>query len=171
MGHLVYLTGPVRSGKSRRAVELASAWGSDVVVVATCRSEGCDGEMAERIRRHQEERPRWRVLEAPVDAAAALLAMEPPLSGVLFDCLTLWASDRLDHSDEVLLQAWQRQVQAFQNAPWPVVVVSNEVGWSPVPEAAVLRRYRDLVGWLGQATAAASDEAWLMVAGCGLRLK
>jgi len=34
-----------------------------------------------------------------------------------------------------------------------------------------LRRFRDLAGWLGQRTAAAADEAWLLVAGCPLRLK
>jgi adenosylcobinamide kinase/adenosylcobinamide-phosphate guanylyltransferase len=171
MGHLLYLTGPVRSGKSRRAVELASAWGEQVVVVATFRSEGCDAEMRDRIQRHQAERPAWRVVEAPQDAGAALATLTPPPSGVVFDCLTLWLSDRLDQSDDAIRAAWDQQLQAFRGAPWPIVIVGNEVGWSLVPESPVLRRYRDLAGWLGQATAAASDEAWLMVSGCPLRLK
>ncbi len=171
MGRIVYLTGPVRSGKSRRAVELASVWGEGVVVVATFRSEGCDDEMADRIRRHQAERPAWRVLEAPEDPVAALGAMAPSPSGVLFDCLTLWLADRLDQPDDTLRGAWSRQLEAFHCAPWPIVIVGNEVGWSPVPDSPLLRRYRDLAGWLGQATAAASDEAWLMVSGCPLRLK
>jgi adenosylcobinamide kinase/adenosylcobinamide-phosphate guanylyltransferase len=34
-----------------------------------------------------------------------------------------------------------------------------------------LRRFRDLAGLLGQRTAARASEAWLMVAGCGVRLK
>lgn len=51
------------------------------------------------------------------------------------------------------------------------MVVGNEIGWAPVPEYPELRRFRDLAGTLGQVTAAAADEAWLMVAGCALRLR
>jgi adenosylcobinamide kinase/adenosylcobinamide-phosphate guanylyltransferase len=171
MGRLVYLTGPVRSGKSRRAVELASEWGPNAVVVATFRAEGCDAEMAARLARHRAERPAWRVLEAPADPADALTRLSPPPSGVLFDCLTLWLSDRLDQDDEALRDGWAQQLAAFRALPWPTVIVGNEVGWSPVPDSPLLRRYRDLAGWLGQATAAASDEAWLMVAGCPVKLK
>ena len=86
------------------------------------------------------------------------------------DCLTLWLSDRMDQPDEAILGAWLGQLEAFARAPWPAVIVGNEVGWSPVPEDAAVRRFRDLAGWLGQATARAADEAWLMVAGCALRL-
>jgi adenosylcobinamide kinase/adenosylcobinamide-phosphate guanylyltransferase len=86
------------------------------------------------------------------------------------DCLTLWLSDRKDQTDEAILGAWARELAAFKAAPWPVLIVGNEVGWSPVPDAPALRRFRDLAGWLGQATAKAADEAWLFVAGCPLRL-
>ena len=41
----------------------------------------------------------------------------------------------------------------------------------PVPMDKALRRFRDLAGLLGQRTAARASEAWLMVAGCALRLK
>ncbi|NJL08766.1 MAG: bifunctional adenosylcobinamide kinase/adenosylcobinamide-phosphate guanylyltransferase, partial [Methylacidiphilales bacterium] len=51
MGHLTFLTGPVRSGKSRRAVEIARNWGDGVVVVATYPADPADAEMAERVRR------------------------------------------------------------------------------------------------------------------------
>lgn len=171
MGHLIYLTGPVRSGKSRRAVELALTWGEHVVFVATYRNSGDDPEMKERVRRHRAERPGWRTLEAPDNVARTIaeLALRP--SGVVLDCLTLWLSDRLDQTDEALIEQWEAQLNAFRAAAWPTIVVGNEIGWSPVPEHAGLRRFRDLAGSLGQRTAAAADEAWLMVAGCPVRLK
>jgi adenosylcobinamide kinase/adenosylcobinamide-phosphate guanylyltransferase len=50
-------------------------------------------------------------------------------------------------------------------------VVGDEVGWGEVPMNPQLRRFRDLLGLLGQRTAARASEAWLMVAGCGVRLK
>ena len=38
-GRLIFLTGPTRSGKSRRAVEIAQGWGDGVVFVATYRAD------------------------------------------------------------------------------------------------------------------------------------
>ncbi|MCX6951421.1 MAG: bifunctional adenosylcobinamide kinase/adenosylcobinamide-phosphate guanylyltransferase [Verrucomicrobia bacterium] len=171
MGKLTFLTGPVRSGKSRRAVQLAQAWGGAVVFVATYRSDPNDAEMAARVARHRAERPSWRTLEAPRDLAGALAALQPAPSGVVVDCLTLWLADRLEESDEAILAAWSDQLARLRSTPWPVVIVGNEIGWSPVPELPVLRRFRDLAGSLGQATAAAADDAWLLVAGCPVRLK
>lgn len=172
MSDLIYLTGPVRSGKSRRAVETACGWGDDVVFVATYRLDPQDPEMRERVRRHRAERPAtWRVLEAPHDVGEAIAAASPPPSGVVIDSLGLWLADRFDAEDDVILAEWGREVERFRAAPWPVVVVADEIGWSPVPVDASLRRFRDLAGFLGQLTAAKATEAWLMVAGCGVRLK
>jgi adenosylcobinamide kinase/adenosylcobinamide-phosphate guanylyltransferase len=171
MGELTFITGPVRSGKSKRAVELAKSWGSDTVFVATYRSDVHDPEMMERVRRHRAERPGWRTLEAPLDVSASLVKLEPRPSGVILDCLTLWASARLADSDEAIADAWRTQLAAFDAFSWPTIVVSNELGWSLVPLDSQARRFRDLAGTLAQITAAAAAQAWLMVAGCPLRLK
>ena len=172
MGKLIYLTGPVRSGKSRRAVELGREWGDGVVFVATWRPLAGDAEMAERVRRHRAERPAdWRVLEAPHAVGDALAAMRPAPSGVVMDCLTLWLSDRMELSDDAIVADWEAELARFRASPWPMVIVGNEVGWSLVPEHPALRRFRDLAGTLGQRTAAAADGAWVFVAGCPVRLK
>jgi adenosyl cobinamide kinase/adenosyl cobinamide phosphate guanylyltransferase len=172
MGEVVFLTGPVRSGKSRRAVEIATGWGDDVVFVAAYRANPDDAEMVERVRRHRAERPAaWHTLEAPDDLAASLAALAHPVSGVLLDSIVLWAADRFGQDDDAILQEWSALLDALCAGPWPVVIVGDEIGWSPVPVEASLRRFRDLVGWLGQRTAAAATEAWLMVAGCPVRLK
>ena len=187
MATLTFLTGPVRSGKSRRAVELARTWGDGVVFVATYRPDPGDAEMVERVRLHQAERPGWRTVIAPRAAEAAgesqttgaaadslgglLAGLQPPPSGVVLDCLTLWLSDRLELSDEAIMAEWDAVLAGFRALPCPVVVVGNEVGWCPVPELPVLRRFRDLAGTLGQRTAAAADAAYLYVAGCPVTLK
>ena len=170
MGRITFLTGPVRSGKSRRAVALASTWGEGVVVLATFDPRGADAEMQARVARHRAERPAWRTLEAPEDVLAALAALDPKPTGLLLDCQTLWLSARLDREDGALLAEWEAILAALRAAPYPAVIVGNEVGWSPVPERPLLRRWRDLAGWMGQATAAAADEAFLCVAGRTLRL-
>jgi len=172
MGQLLYLTGPVRSGKSRRAVEIAAEHGDQVVFVASWRPDPADAEMTERVRRHRRERPAsWRTLEAPESISEALSRLDPPPAAVIIDCLTLWLSARLDQPDETILAAWESELRALGTAPWTTIVVGNEVGWSPVPEHPLTRRFRDLAGLLGQRTAAAADAAWLMVSGCPIQLK
>jgi adenosylcobinamide kinase/adenosylcobinamide-phosphate guanylyltransferase len=172
MADIIFITGPTRSGKSRRAVEIAQAWGDDVVFVATYRSDANDAEMVERVRLHRAERPAaWRTLEAPPDIAQALGDLRPVPSGVVIDSLTLWLTDRFDRDNAGLIAEWEYQLDRFSAASHPVVIVGDEIGWAPVPMDKALRRFRDLAGLLGQRTAARASEAWLMVAGCGVRLK
>jgi Cobinamide kinase / cobinamide phosphate guanyltransferase len=93
---LIFLTGPTRSGKSRRAVEIAQAWGEGVVFVATYRTDPDDAEMLERVRRHRAERTAaWRMLEAPADIVQALADLRPTPSGAVIDSIVLWLADRL----------------------------------------------------------------------------
>src|SRR5579862_6435576 len=146
MGAITLVTGGARSGKSHYAVMAASDWGPEVAFVATYRSHDDDAEMSERVRRHRAARPPWRTLEAPDDIAAAVGALDPAASGVLIDCLTLWISDRLDRSDEVLITEWDRQLVGLAALACPIVVVTNEVGSGLVPFDPLERRFRDLAG-------------------------
>ena len=172
MGNLIYLTGPARSGKSARAVEIALGWGGDIVFVATWPADPSDLEMAERVRRHRAERPAsWRTLEAPEDIPGALSAFDPPPAGVIVDSVVVWTAARFERSDDDILSEWRALLEALRTAPYPVLIVGDEIGWSPVPMDPGLRRFRDLVGLLAQAATAQSTEAWLIVSGCPLRLR
>jgi adenosylcobinamide kinase/adenosylcobinamide-phosphate guanylyltransferase len=67
----VLLLGGVRSGKSRRAPELAAAMAAPVDVIATACAE--DEEIRRRIEAHRRERPSaWRTHEEPLALARAL---------------------------------------------------------------------------------------------------
>jgi adenosylcobinamide kinase/adenosylcobinamide-phosphate guanylyltransferase len=171
LGRLTLITGPVRSGKSQLAVERAREWGDGTVFAATYQTDPQDAEMAERVGRHRAARPSWRTLEAPADLAADLLNLMPAPSGVIIDCLTLWASARFADTDEQIMKLWDRQLSQLSAAPWPSIIVSNELGWSLVPADPSARRFRDLAGNLAQLTAKAADQVWLVVAGCPLQLK
>jgi adenosylcobinamide kinase / adenosylcobinamide-phosphate guanylyltransferase len=95
---LVTLLGGARSGKSRLALELATAAGAGVAVVAT--AEALDEEMAERIGAHRAERPSsWQTVEEPLELDRALAGVEPG-STCIVDCLSLWVSNLLLRGDE-----------------------------------------------------------------------
>jgi adenosyl cobinamide kinase/adenosyl cobinamide phosphate guanylyltransferase len=52
----------------------------------------------------------------------------------------------------------------------PTIAVSNEVGLGVVPATELGRTYRDVLGRVNAAWAAAADEAYFVVAGKALRL-
>lgn len=171
---LTFLTGGARSGKSalavRRALRLA-ADGAAVTFVAT--GQARDEEMAERIRRHQEERPDgWTTVEAPVDLVGAVAAL-PPGGCVVIDCLALWVSNLMEaQEDEAATLARARELATWAAAyPGTVVVVSNEVGLGIVPMHPLSREYRDRLGRVNAILAARADLAQLVVAGRTLTLE
>ena len=157
---LVFLLGGARSGKSALAVRLASASGAPVVFVAT--GEARDEEMRERIARHRAERPReWTTVEEPLELRAAI-ASAPAEACVVVDCLSLWVAN--------LLEQGREPEPAVPLRDGPTIAVSNEVGLGIVPATPLGRAYRDVLGRVNAAWAAAADEAYLVVAGKALRL-
>jgi adenosyl cobinamide kinase/adenosyl cobinamide phosphate guanylyltransferase len=164
---LVLYLGGARSGKSALALKRAEASAGDVVFVAT--GEALDDEMAERIARHRAERPEgWRTVEEPVELGRAVAAAEPNATLVV-DCLSLWVANVFEgRPAEELAQAAARIAAA---RPGLTIAVSNEVGLGVVPDNALARRYRDVLGRVNATWAAAADEAYLVVAGRALRLE
>jgi adenosylcobinamide kinase/adenosylcobinamide-phosphate guanylyltransferase len=167
MGHLLVVTGGVRSGKSRYAIDRARPWGRRVLYVATCQPE--DDEMRERVRRHRAERPdTWMTVEQDRDLPAIIQEYAPRADGILLDCLTLYVSRLLvAGSGEIDVV---RQVDdlclALRDVPPPAAIVTNEVGWGVVPETPLGRLFRDAAGRANQIAAQHAQEVVLMV--CGL---
>jgi adenosylcobinamide kinase/adenosylcobinamide-phosphate guanylyltransferase len=136
-----------------------------------------DPEWADRIDAHRERRPANWVTVETADLATGI--SDAP-GAVLIDCLGTWVTavvDELGTWDEPLT-SWQSQFDerlsaflgAWQAAEGPLVAVTNEVGWSVVPEHRSGRTFRDLLGVVNQRVAAASDHVLLVVAGRVLRL-
>ena len=167
---ITLLTGPVASGKSRLAAELAGRWQGPVHVVVT--AEGRDDEMRARIDRHRADRPAsWRVSEEPLDLAGAVAAVDAEAFAIV-DCLTLWVSNRLGAGDtpDRVLDLAAEAAEAAATRPAPTVVVTNEVGWGIVPVNDLARAYRDLLGRVNGTFAGHAGAAWLVVAGRAIEL-
>ena len=164
---LTLVLGGARSGKSRYAEGLFSAWPPPWSYLAT--AEAGDDEMTARIEAHRARRDaRWRTIEAPRDIAAALARCDGKPS--LIDCITLWLSNMLLADADI-----EREIGRLENvlaaAAAPVVLVTNEVGSGIVPDHSLGRRFRDLQGMTNQRMAALADCVVLMVAGLPLAVK
>lgn len=160
---LVLLVGGARSGKTRLALERAV---EPVVFIAT--GEAGDDEMAERIARHRAERPAsWQTVEEPVELERALAAV-PGGATAIVDCLSLWVSNVFETRAAEELAASAAAHAASR--PGLTIVVTNEVGLGIVPDNALAREYRDVLGRVNAIFAGAADEAYFVVAGRTLRL-
>jgi adenosylcobinamide kinase / adenosylcobinamide-phosphate guanylyltransferase len=168
MSELIFVTGGARSGKSRFALARATEIGGEAVTfIAT--AQALDAEMRERIATHRLERnPHWQTLEEPVNLSAALGQASHEV--VVLDCLSLWVANlMLSGLAEAAILEEAAQVSSSQRKR--LIVVSNEVGFGIVPDNALARTYRDVLGRVNQTFAVTASEAHLLVSGLPLRLK
>jgi adenosylcobinamide kinase/adenosylcobinamide-phosphate guanylyltransferase len=166
MSRITLVLGGARSGKSSFAEGLARQHGGPRTYIAT--AEAFDDEMRQRIARHRAQRAGdgWQTIEAPLDPAAVL-----PREGlVLLDCVTVWLGN-LMHHDRDLPAEVAKLCAALERCPAEVILVSNEVGLSIVPENAMARRFRDQQGLANQALARISENVYFIAAGLPLKLK
>ena len=167
---LVTLLGGARSGKSRLAVELATATGAPVTYLAT--GEARDDEMTVRIEAHRRTRPAgWATVEEPLALEQTVAAL-PAAHVAIVDCLSLWLAnviERGDAEDEIAASA-ARAAAAAAARPALVIGVSNEVGLGIVPMSRLGRAYRDLLGVVNRTWVETSAEAAFVVAGRPLPL-
>lgn len=170
-GTRALVLGGARSGKSTFAESRLPRQGR-AVYVATSAANPEDPEWQERIRAHRQRRPAcWDTVET-LDLPAVLLDADD--APVLVDCLGVWLTRVLDEEG-----AWQERpgwreglagrvdglLDALARTRRDVTLVSNEVGMGVVPPSASGRVFRDELGRLNAAVAAACDEVWMCVAG------
>jgi adenosylcobinamide kinase/adenosylcobinamide-phosphate guanylyltransferase len=163
--------GGARSGKSRYAESLMRSHPNVLYVAPGPMPNADDPEWAARVALHQARRPaRWTTLETTELEAVLRTAHDP----VLIDCLSTWLTRLIDDVNGWLdperaaahvRKETTRLLDALGSAAVDVILVSNEVGWSVVPDTASGRMFRDDLGRLNAAVSAVSDHVALMVAG------
>ena len=158
--------GGARSGKSRLAERLAQG---EKHYIAT--AQAYDDEMRERIAKHKVQRGvTWLTHEEELALPLKLAEIDAAGRFILVDCLTLWLSNlMLGELD------WEGPATALTSVlagvSADVVLVSNEVGLSIVPDNALGRRFRDAQGVLNQRVAGVADNVVFVAAGLPLVLK
>ena len=167
---LALVGGGVRSGKSAFALALARTLGPRRVFLAT--AQAWDAEMAARIAAHRAERSAdFETIEEPFDPLAALDRARGA-DVLVLDCLTLWLSNLLLRGEREAEIAGKVNAlaDALRAAPFPAVVVTNEVGMGIVPESPLGRTFRDVAGRAHQRFAARADRIHFALLGTILRL-
>ena len=159
---LTLVLGGANSGKSVAAENLVLSRDYTPTYIAT--AQAFDAEMQQKIDLHKARRDsRWENWEEPLALSEAVLDLGADQCA-LIDCVTLWLSNHLLAGSD--LDANQSSlIAALGRAECPIVVVSNEVGLSVVPESKLGRQFRAAQGRLNQALAAEADEVLFVTAG------
>jgi adenosylcobinamide kinase/adenosylcobinamide-phosphate guanylyltransferase len=170
---IIFVIGGCRSGKSTYAMQTAERVPAEQkIFIATCVPR--DDEMKRRVARHQKERSQnWVTVEAPLNLPEAIRQNSRSGDVILVDCLTLWVSNLLmETGDESKIEETISQfINAIEKAAGPIVLVSNEVGTGIVPENALARQYRDIIGRVNQDVAKTAGRVIWMVAGIPVTVK
>lgn len=177
---ITLITGGARSGKSSFAESFYKEK-KDVVYIATSRAE--DDEMKERVSLHRLSRPAfWRTFEGTYNIEDAVGTEK----NYLLDCITVLTSNimfdmsknmnvidrKLQNSIESrVVNTIQKLVDKVNDNNKNLVMVTNEVGCSIVPENHIARVYRDIAGRVNQKTAGMSDKVYVVFCGIPLKLK
>lgn len=173
-GMKLLVTGGARSGKSAFALNIAQNWSlkQNVKRFFVATAQALDDEMAERIKKHKEERPReWNCIEEPLELASTLKRLSDEANVVLVDCLGMWTSNNLKDDDDCFGKKVEELMEEIKNFKGSLALVSNEVGLGIVPADPGSRRFRDRLGTINREAASVCRQAALVVSGIPLWLK
>ena len=162
------ITGGQRSGKSKKAEEIAMSLSDNPVYVVTAHI--WDEEFRERVKRHQERRgPQWTNIEEEK------FLSRHDLTGrvAVIDCVTLWLTNFFFENQNVdeMLKTVKEEFERFTKNDATYIFVTNEIGSGGVSDNAVQRQFTDLEGWMNQYIASRADEVILMVSGIAVKIK
>lgn len=180
MGRIVLVTGGARSGKSTYAESLFKE-SLDVAYIATSRVQ--DSEMQDRVMMHRKSRPsEWRTFEGTYELYKAVGEEK----NYLLDCITVLTSNIMfditadmerisvetqkEIEDKVIGEI-ESLVKRVREIDGNLVMVTNEIGSSIVPEHHISRVYRDVAGRVNQRLGRLSDEVYLVVCGIEMKIK
>ena len=169
---LIFITGGARSGKSAFAEKLALDLTGKRAYLAT--AQALDAEMAAKIEKHRKDRgASWDTFEEPLAVAELLAKLGAKYDVVLLDCLTLWLSNVMAHTEgESAVNARSDElVKALAAFRGVCIAVSNEVGLGIVPDNPLARQFRDYAGMLNQKVAKAADEVYFTASGIPMKIK
>lgn len=187
MAHIVLVTGGARSGKSSFAEKYIHEVAGKTLYIAT--AIAFDDEMKDRILKHQSVRPEsWHTYEGYQHLDQVVKDRGNQYESLLLDCVTLWVTnlmfaylqtedydsltqEEIGTVEKTIINEVQRFVEQIKRSNLAVVLVTNEIGSSLVPENKLGRIFRDIQGKINQQLGNVADEVYLVVCGQPLKIK
>jgi adenosylcobinamide kinase/adenosylcobinamide-phosphate guanylyltransferase len=166
---IIYISGGVRSGKSKYAQDMALKLSTAPIYIATAKI--WDEDFEKRVKHHKDERgEQWTTYETYQNLH--LLPIQNQTA--VIDCVTLWLTNIFMEDEQDITKAlkiFKNEIDNLSTLAGTFIIVSNELGMGLHAETALGRKFTDLQGMANQYVAGKADEAIFMVSGLPLYLK
>lgn len=183
---VTFVIGGARSGKSTYAEQKVKEYSSKVLYLAT--AVVTDQAMADRVKKHQEQRPNtWSTLEIYSNFSELTNHIEfNECEAVIIDCITTLIGNYMFDSgldfdsckiEEVnnLEMKITKEVLSLINVckknNKKLVIVSNETGMGVVPSYYMGNYFRDMSGRINREIASIADYMYFIFSGIPIKLK
>jgi adenosylcobinamide kinase / adenosylcobinamide-phosphate guanylyltransferase len=182
---LIFITGGVRSGKSKFAEKIATELSDKIKgkLHYIAAGQESDLEMTERIKRHRLERMqrgyKWTTWEKPTNLGK-LASQFKSDDIVLLDCLTTWLNNELFYQERPinektfqreLIERMLKDIDEISCQVKFFIIVSNEIQYEPVGKQELILTYCRLLSQLHQRIVANSSKAYLIETGIPILMK
>lgn len=167
---ITLITGGIKSGKSSFALRYVLSKNYRTrAFIAT--GVPFDEEMRTRIEKHKAERlDMFDTFEEAIDVSRVIRKIDGTYEVILFECLTTYLGNLYYHDADVekYLSDLIFVMSAMKS---DMVIVTNEVGWSIVPENKLARRYAETLGSVNSKIASIAGEVYAVISGIEIRIK
>lgn len=167
---IIMVIGGIKSGKSSFAIKYALGRGyRKRAFIAT--GVPFDEEMKEKIEKHKRERSElFDTFEEPIDVISVLDRIDSEYDVAIFDCLTTYLGNLYHYQLDVesYINSLMRRLNSMKT---DIIIVTNEVGLSIVPESKLARSYAETLSRINATLAQMANEVYLMIAGIDIRIK
>lgn len=183
---VTFVIGGARSGKSTYAEHKAKEYGNKVLYLAT--AVVTDQAMADRVKKHQEQRPStWSTLEIYSNFEELTSYKEfVECEVVIIDCITTLIgnfmfdskidfdnckAEEVNNLEKEITWDVLSLIDVCNNNNKKLVIVSNETGMGVVPSYYMGNYFRDISGRINREIAAKSDFMYFVFSGIPIKLK
>lgn len=183
---VTFVIGGARSGKSTFAESKAKEYSEKVLYIAT--SVITDQAMADRVKKHREQRPgSWETLEMYADFRSLVDKEEFKNSqAILLDCITtmignFMVDSKLDFDncsiedvnllENKITEAVKEFIDVCNENNKKLIIVSNETGLGVVPPYYMGNYFRDISGRINNKIGIESDFMYFIFSGIPIKLK
>ncbi|MDI6641547.1 MAG: bifunctional adenosylcobinamide kinase/adenosylcobinamide-phosphate guanylyltransferase [Elusimicrobiota bacterium] len=189
---IIFIIGGIRSGKTSFAIKLAKKYsksklrqrcqvhpsrieagqgrGKLTIYIAT--GIKTDKEMKQRIIEHKNLRPKdWQTIEEPIELNKVISRLKKCV--VIIDCVNFWVRNLLmkKYSSVKIFSLLEDCLKLIKKSNIVAILVSNEIGLSPVAPYKSGRIFQDILGKVNQIVSTYSDEVYFLVSGLPMELK
>ena len=166
MSNIIFISGPIKSGKSDFAEYLAKG-SHNVTYIALSEAREDDKDWQKRINKHKLRRPKdWKLIET----TDLIKVLKTERNILLIDSIGGFVVESLYKKDKEWSKHLKELINNLQNYKNKIIIVGEQSGWGLVSEHKLGNIFLDRIGETLKEITKISFQNWLTINGKAVRL-